>query len=595
MRSRVLVLTVLATAMLRAGGVPADVVWTTNLGEPRIGDPAALKGGTFNYFISAYPLTFRLLGPNSNDSFSAWNRAYSMMFTLVGRHPVTDAHIPWMATHWWVAADGKTVYFKLDPDARFSDGTKITAADYVFCHEMMRSKEILDPYYNNYAETYFAAVEAIDPLTLKVVGATQSWRPLDDFGVLWPVPRHIEKLGPQWVKEANLRRQVVPGPYVVTEAVPGERIVFTRLKDWWGRDKFYFRGLYNVDRIVLKVVPSANVFDYFKKREIDFMTVIFAKMWATELGFDAVAKGWVHRKQEYLEAPDGIYGLHMNLAAPFFANKDVRKAMQHLLPFEELNSRLMHNSYVRKVSAFEGTRYANPALKPYEFSPEKAQEHMKRAGFAARGPDGILVDAANRRASFTLTYGSKLVEPYLTVIQQIYAKGGVEIKLDLLEPATAFNRAIERKYEMILQSRSATLYPAPYQYFHSDFAKESGNNNLWGFGREDADKLIDVYRFSLDAAARVDAMHNLDAIIQDEAFYIPFWTAPYLRFLYWDDLCFPKTYFPKRTQQPVQWQVFWIDPARTAGLKAAMAAVTSLGADTVIEVDPWNILPGLAR
>ncbi len=595
MAARILFSALLASAAAIACEGPASIAWETNLDEPLLGDPAAPKGGTFNYFIQAYPLTFRLFGPNSNDAFAAWNRAYSMNFTLVMRHPTTDKYIPWMATHWSIAPDRKTVYFKLDPDARFSDGTPIKAADYVYCYELMRSKEIVDPYYNNYAESYFASVEAIDDLTLKIVGAQESWRPLDDFAVLWPVPRHVEKLGPNWTTEANNRWQVVPGPYVVSEAVPGERVVFTRLKDWWGRDKRYFRGMYNVDRIVLKVVPLANIFDYFKKREIAFLTVVSAKMWATELEFDAIKKGWVHRKQEYLENPQGVSGLHMNPATPFFASKDVRKAMQHLFPFEILNSKLMYDSYVRQVSAFEGTEYANRSLKPYEYSPKKAQEYLEKAGYATRGADGILVNAKGERASFTLTYGNKLMEPHLTIIQQIFKKGGVEANLNLLEPATAFNRGTERKYEMITAARTANFYPSPYQYFHSDFAKKTSNNNLWGFGREDTDKLVDTYRFNMDKSARIAAMHALDAIVQDEAFYIPFWTAPYLRFMYWDDMCFPATFFPKRTMQMLDWQVFWVDPARTARLEEAMRAGASLGEDVQVEVDPHTIKPGLAR
>ena len=55
-----------------------------------------------------------------------------MAFTLVDMHPVTDKFIPMMATHWSVQDDQRTIYFKLDPDARFSDGEPITADDYVF-------------------------------------------------------------------------------------------------------------------------------------------------------------------------------------------------------------------------------------------------------------------------------------------------------------------------------------------------------------------------------------------------------------------------------------------------------------------------------
>src|SRR5687768_16655145 len=84
---------------------PRDVVWETNNDDPPIGSPEAMRGGTFNFFITSYPLTFRLMGPNSNDAFAGWNRLYTMNFPLVGRHPVTDRFIPVMATHWSVQAD----------------------------------------------------------------------------------------------------------------------------------------------------------------------------------------------------------------------------------------------------------------------------------------------------------------------------------------------------------------------------------------------------------------------------------------------------------------------------------------------------------
>ena len=82
--------------------LPSDIVWETNNDDPLIGSPEAIRGGTFNFFIGAYPLTFRLVGPNSNEAFAGWNRAFTMNFGLVIQHPVTDNFIPWMATHWSV-------------------------------------------------------------------------------------------------------------------------------------------------------------------------------------------------------------------------------------------------------------------------------------------------------------------------------------------------------------------------------------------------------------------------------------------------------------------------------------------------------------
>ncbi|MEN9627971.1 MAG: hypothetical protein RJA10_1198, partial [Pseudomonadota bacterium] len=94
--------------------LPPGIVWETNDGDPLIGSDKALRGGALNADIDAYPLTFRLMGPNSNDAFAAWNRLFTMNFGLVGRHPVTDRFIPIMATHWSVQSDQRTLYFKLD-------------------------------------------------------------------------------------------------------------------------------------------------------------------------------------------------------------------------------------------------------------------------------------------------------------------------------------------------------------------------------------------------------------------------------------------------------------------------------------------------
>jgi hypothetical protein len=59
-------------------------------------------------------------------------------------------------------------------------------------------------------------------------------------------------------------------------------------------------------------------------------------------------------------------------------------------------------------------------------------------------------------------------------------------------------------------------------------------------------------------------MHRIDAIVQDEAFYIPLWTTPFLRVAHWDYVRFPETWLPPRTRQFTDHMVTWIDPERRA-------------------------------
>jgi microcin C transport system substrate-binding protein len=143
-----------------------------------------------------------------------------------------------MATHWAVASDNRTVYFRLDRDARWSDGKPVTARDYVFTWEMMRSPHIVDPYFNNVAEVYFESVDRIDDYTIRIIGKRPSWRPLYEYS-LYPTPSHANVLDSTWVARSNNQFQLAVGPYVVSEAVRGQSVTFTRLPNWWGDRKHY--------------------------------------------------------------------------------------------------------------------------------------------------------------------------------------------------------------------------------------------------------------------------------------------------------------------------------------------------------------------
>ncbi len=599
--------------------LPDGIVWETNNEDPLIGSPAAIRGGTFNYPLGAYPLTFRLVGPNSNDAFAGWNRAFTMAFGLVGRHPVTDNFIPMMATHWSVQEDQRTIYFRLDPDARFSDGESVTAEDYVFTWRMMQSEHIVDPFYNSYAAQYYESVDRIDDYTLRIVGTRPSWRPIPDYAGLWPTPSHAVVLDEDWVSRTTNEFQVAVGPYVVSDVARGESVTFERVDDWWGDEKRYFIGQYNFDQIALRVIQPERSLDYLRLGELDMITENTARTWNEEYTFEAVRNGWLKRARVFVENPSGIYGLHMNLEAPIFRNKDFRKAMQHLFNFERLNRNLMFNEYFKQISFFEGTEYANPDLEPYTFDPVLAREYLERAGYrppddtrngsflrgvwnALRGvivtrshTDGVLVNERGEPASFTVTYGSQGLTRHLTVMQQEYRRAGVDMRLQLLEPGTAFERGLERKYEMTLTNRTAGLYPAPRQYLHTEFQRETNNNDIWGFGTEEVDQLIRIYEEDLDFENRLDAVHRIDEIVSEEAFYIPFWMAPYIRIVYWDYLQFPEFYLPRRTQSITDWMVYWIDPERRATLEEAIANGEAIELDGEIDKDYYGIRERLGR
>jgi microcin C transport system substrate-binding protein len=114
--------------------LPANLEWEDGSDLPEFADPAAKKGGTLNYYIPDFPRTLRTVGPDSNGSFRSWILDDNVML-YARRHPnITSLtkngfhYYPGVAEKWALDRATKTVYIKLDPAARWSDGVPITSA-----------------------------------------------------------------------------------------------------------------------------------------------------------------------------------------------------------------------------------------------------------------------------------------------------------------------------------------------------------------------------------------------------------------------------------------------------------------------------------
>ena len=128
------------------------------------------------------------------------------------------------------------------------------------------------------------------------------------------------------------------GPYTISDMQRGESVTFKRIANWWGDKKKYFQGLFNFDEIHLRVIPSDRELDFVRLGELDMMPEGSAKEWHEGFDFPAVQNGWLHRARVFVDIPQGIFGLHMNLEDPIFQNRDFRLGMQYLFNFDGLNS-----------------------------------------------------------------------------------------------------------------------------------------------------------------------------------------------------------------------------------------------------------------
>ncbi len=144
-------------AILEAKDLPDGLVWENGQDQPEIGDPASRKGGSFRYFINSFPPTIRPFGPESNNSFRG--ELYdNIEIGLIDLHPETGAVIPGVASEWALGEDGKTVFFKLDPDASYNDGVPVRAIDFLWFVYVRASDNVVTPWFKQYLREQFARV-----------------------------------------------------------------------------------------------------------------------------------------------------------------------------------------------------------------------------------------------------------------------------------------------------------------------------------------------------------------------------------------------------------------------------------------------------
>ena len=193
----------LSTSAAHAESLPSDLIWITNNDAPIWADLNAEKGGVFNDYILAFPPSLRTVGPDSNSSFRSYILNNEM--GLTNSHPDTSEVIPQLATSWAYGKDNKTVYYKLDPRARWSDGVPVTVNDFIFTLEFMRSKNIQAPWYNKHYTEQILSVKKYSDHIMSITGATA--RPKEELHYYHEIPatpRHFYKeIGSDWVKKYN--------------------------------------------------------------------------------------------------------------------------------------------------------------------------------------------------------------------------------------------------------------------------------------------------------------------------------------------------------------------------------------------------------
>ncbi|MEM9782828.1 MAG: extracellular solute-binding protein, partial [Pseudomonadota bacterium] len=222
-----------------------------------------------------------------------------------------------------VAPDYATARFTLRAEARWHDGTPVTAEDVAFTFETLRQHGL--PLYRTTLEPVEITVEGPRTIRFTAPGAGD-WRYLELVATFPIHPAHF------W-RDRDLSRSTldVPlgsGPYRVAEFEPNRRVVLERVEDYWGRDLPVTRGLWNFDRLeTLYFRDQTVLIEAVKSGYLDIKREINAGYWAKLYDGPALAEGRLV-KSTFPDRQGGrLAALVFNLRRPPLDDPRIREAL----------------------------------------------------------------------------------------------------------------------------------------------------------------------------------------------------------------------------------------------------------------------------
>ena len=488
-----------------------------------------------------------------------------------------------------VPDDRGSVTFNLRPQAKFHDGTPITADDVLFSFETLKTKGT--PLYRFYY-TNVARVEKLGERQVKFTFSPGENRELPLIVGQMPV------LSRKYWQDRDfgattLEVPVGSGPYRIERFEPGRFIVYRRDENYWGKDLPVNRGFNNIDRLRYDYYRDVTVaLEAFKSGAYDLRMENSAKQWATGYDFPALEKGLVKKETFSRQMPAGMQGFAFNLRRPLFQDPRVRQALAYAFDFEWSNRNLFYGQYTRTRSYFDNSELAarglpSPeelaVLEPLhkELPPEvfttayqpptagddaqlranfqKALQLLQEAGWVFR--DRKLVNA---KTGEPFRFELLIAEPTWERIALPFARNlerlGIEMNVRTVDSAQYENRERSFDFDMIVNVWGQSLSPGNEQreFWSSAAADQPGSRNLVGLKNPAIDKLVDQVIAAPDRASLVTRVRALDRALQWSFLVIPHWHIPYDRVAFWDKFGYPAV----TPLQGVQLNAWWVDPAR---------------------------------
>jgi microcin C transport system substrate-binding protein len=564
---------------------------------------SAPKGGTFSLIpsVRAYNQSYQTFNSLNayilkGDGAQGMDMTFAPLMARANDEP--DAMYGLVAKSVQISADKLTYRFTIRPEAKFHDGSKLTAHDAAFSLTTLKAKG--HPLILTQLRDMVKA-EAPDDATLVVTFAEKRARDVPLYVAGLPIFSKAYYASRPF-DESTLDIPLGSGPYKVGKFEVNRYIEFERVKDWWGAELPVTRGSYNFDVVRYEFYRDRDVaFEGFTARSYLFREEFTARVWATRYDFPAVKDGRVKRETLPDETPSGAQGWFINTRRDKFRDSRVREALIQAFDFEWTNKTIMYGAYARTHSPFQNSDmmaegppspeelkllepfrgqvpdevFAAPFVPPVSDGSgqdrtllRKASQLLQEAGLVIKDGKRVLPNGEAFRIEFLAD------EPSLQPHHAPYIKNlgtvGIEATLRIVDPVQYRARVEDFDFDMTIErfSMSATPGDTMRPFFSSQAAATKGSYNLAGIANPAIDALLEKIIGANSRAELTIACRAFDRVFRAGRYWVPQWYRTSHPIAYWDVFAHPAK--PPRYAQgvgaPENW---WTDPDKVAKAEQA--------------------------
>ncbi|WP_274423664.1 extracellular solute-binding protein [Chelativorans sp. YIM 93263] len=546
-------------------------------------NPDAPNGGTFNFqptywYYNQNVLTFNTLNSyvRGGDAPPRMEMCFDQLMTWAWDEP--DALYGLLAETVTLSEDRNSFTFRLRPEARFHDGSPLTAEDVVFSYNLLKEKghpQIV------LSLRQLVEAEAVDRQTCRLsFSGKQSERTIFD-AVQLPVFSR-EALEGEPFDSSEIKPLPGSGPYKVGRFSAGRYIEYDRVEEYWARELPVRRGLYHFDRIRLDFFRDRNAaFEAFKKGDAMWREEMTSRVWATGYDFPALQEGQVVKREFPGEPRASLQGWALNQRRSRFADSRVREAIALCFDFKWTNRNFFYELYERRHSMFEHSDFAasgRPSPEELEILKEfrgqipdeafgeavmqpvsdgsgrdrdllsRARQLLNEAGWQSDGRF-LQNEAGERLVLEYIVRDEVFVQVASPFIQNLRAVG-IDASIRRLDASQYERRLTDFDFDMVgvhFSLGATPTYDALEVVFHSRSAEVQGSSNLPGTADPAVDRIVEFAGRAESREELIVAMRALDRVLRARRDWIPNWYSPNHRVAYWDMFGFrdkPDYFFP---------------------------------------------------